>query len=370
MKKTIIEFVRCITDGGAETLIKDYALLIDKNHFDVKIIALFCQKNSANYKTLQQNNIKIYTIYEKWNKTINIFNKLFGRVFVPIKLCKILKEEDVSVIHSHMTVLKYLVPISNMIKNIKLFYTCHSIPERYFSGMQKEEYYAAKYLIKKNQLQLIGLHKNMADELNNLFSVNNTVVIQNGIDFNRFKHVEETKKQIREEIGIPKEAFVLGHVGRFHPIKNHKFIVEVFRVLKEKKKNSFLVMVGDGGETSDIIELLNNYKLNESYLILANRSDIPRIMKAMDVFIFPSIAEGLGIALIEAQVCKLKCVVSDTVPSAAFLTDLVFTKNLQEPVENWVDVILKEEIRGTYSGDIEKYDMNKEIKKLESLYND
>ena len=165
------------------------------------------------------------------------FNKVFGKIYVPYRLKKILDTENAEVIHAHMTVLKYLKPISKELFNCKLFYTCHSLPERYFSGMHKEEYECGKYLIKNNNLRLIGLHKDMADELNNMFNVKNTAVINNGIDFNRFKGIDTEKKEIRKKLGIPENAFVLGHVGRFHPVKNHKFIVQVFEKLKEKKKN-------------------------------------------------------------------------------------------------------------------------------------
>ena len=368
MKKVVIELIRSITDGGAETLLKDYALLLNKNLFDVKVVTLFYQPNSANYKILLKNNVKVYSIYNKWNFVTKGFNKVFGKIYVPYRLKKILDAENAEVIHAHMTVLKYLKPISKELFNCKLFYTCHSLPERYFSGIHKEEYECGKYLIKNNNLRLIGLHKDMADELNNMFNVKNTAVINNGIDFNRFKRIDTEKKEIRKKLGIPENAFVLGHVGRFHPVKNHKFIVQVFEKLKEKKKNSFLLLVGDGDETNNIKKLLDEKKLQNDYLILSNRTDIPEILKTMDVFIFPSIAEGLGIALVEAQVSGLRCIVSKNVPEAAYLTNLVIPLELDDSINNWVNAIVDDNLYGTYSGDLDSYDMNKEIKKLEQMY--
>ena len=368
MKKVVIELIRSITDGGAETLLKDYALLLNKNLIDVKVVTLFYQPNSANYKILLKNNVKVYSLYNKWNFVTKGFNKVFGKIYVPYRLKKILDTENAEVIHAHMTVLKYLKPISKELFNCKLFYTCHSLPERYFSGMHKEEYECGKYLIKNNNLRLIGLHKDMADELNNMFNVKNTAVINNGIDFNRFKGIDTEKKEIRKKLGIPENAFVLGHVGRFHPVKNHKFIVQVFEKLKEKKKNSFLLLVGDGDETNNIKKMLDERKLQNDYLILSNRTDIPEILKTMDVFIFPSIAEGLGIALVEAQVSGLRCIVSKNVPEAAYLTNLVIPLGLEDSINSWVNAIVDDNMYGTYSGDLDSYDMNKEIKKLEQMY--
>lgn len=88
----------------------------------------------------------------------------------------------------------------------------------------------------------------------------------------------------------------------------------------------------------------------------------------MDVFVFPSTFEGLGIALIEAQVAGLRCIVSDAVPKEAFQTDLAIPINLNESPQKWSEIILDETIKGKSNGNIAYYDMNKEIKRLENLY--
>lgn len=148
--------------------------------------------------------------------------------YVSYRIKKILKKEKPYALHAHMTVLKYLKQISKELCSINIFYTCHSIPERYFCRKQKQEYAAAKYLIEHNRLQLIALHNEMAKELDEMFEVNNTKVIHNGIDFSRFKNVSKKKEQIKDELGLPKGSFIVGHVGQFHPLKNHKFLVKVF----------------------------------------------------------------------------------------------------------------------------------------------
>jgi glycosyltransferase involved in cell wall biosynthesis len=103
-------------------------------------------------------------------------------------------------------------------------------------------------------------------------------------------------------------------------------------------------------------------------MILSNRSDIPELMRAMDVFVFPSLFEGLGIVLIEAQVSGIRCIVSDTVPKEAFRSDLTVAVSLNQSPSEWCDVILDESIKGECYGDLDEYDMNKEIKRLEKLY--
>jgi glycosyltransferase involved in cell wall biosynthesis len=370
MKTTVIQFIRGISDGGAETLLKDYVLLLDKKKFNVIVVCLYVDKNTANYKIMKENNIDIIVIFKKWNWPVRIINRLVGRWYIAAKIKKIVSEHNVEVIHSHMTVLRNLKPISNYLKQkkVRLFYTCHSLPERYFSGNQHIEQIAAEYLIKNNNLRLIGLHPDMVKNLNNRFGVENSIFIRNGIDFNKFRDNRFESRLIREELGIPQDAFVLGHVGRFDPIKNHDFIVDVFQELCKFNSKSFLLLVGSGDEKDRIEKKLIDIGLISRTLILSHRSDVNKIMKSMDVFIFPSKAEGLGIVLIEAQVSGLRCVVSDTVPVEAYLSELVHPLSLSDSKKEWCKAILDSEYKGKYRGDLEAYDMNKEIKRLESLY--
>ena len=91
-------------------------------------------------------------------------------------------------------------------------------------------------------------------------------------------------------------------------------------------------------------------------------------MKAMNVFLFPSLFEGLSVTLIEAQVLGLRCVVSDKINKETFQNESVVPVSLDEPIEKWADIILDEAIKGPYKGNIDNYNMNKEIKRLEKLY--
>lgn len=365
---TIIEFIRGISDGGAETLVKDYALLLERDLFQVKIVVLFQRHNCANSRILKENNIEVIEIYKNWNALTRCFNKICGWWYVPYRMKKIVHTFEPVAIHSHMTVLKYLKPISHALQGTRLFYTCHSLPERYIGKEQPEERKAAQYLLKKNKLRMIALHNEMAQEINAMFDIEDTVVIHNGIDFKRFQNVNESKEDIRKTLNMPNNVYLIGHVGRFHPLKNHPFIIEVFCKVIEKNENARLLLVGAGEELDNINELIKVKGLSEKVTILSNRTDVPRLMKAMDVFVFPSIAEGLGIVLIEAQICGLRCVVSTAVPEAAYVTELVIPMDLNDSVDNWCNVILDESKKGSYSGCIDDYDMNKEIRKLEKLY--
>lgn len=365
--KKIVQFITDIGDGGAETLVKDYALLLDRNEFEVVILTRYPIKGTANFKHLENNNIRIVSLNKSNSTLAKIWNKLTFKFRIPVLMRRFLKEEKPDIMHVHLAQLRYLDTVSDELKGVKLFYTCHNIVSHYFAGDNIAEKIAAEHLIKNNNLRLIALHDDMKNELNELFNVDNSVVIHNGIDFSRFKNVAITKEEKRKEIGVPENAFVMGHIGRFAEQKNHPFLVEVFNEVAKVREDAFLLMIG-AGDMAPIEAKLHDYGLDGKYAILSNRTDIPELLKTMDVFVFPSLFEGLGIVLIEAQVAGLKCVVSDKIPEEAFQTDQIISLSLEKRYSEWRDAILDNTIKGNSVRDIESYDINKEIHRLESLY--
>lgn len=367
MRKKVVQFITDLGDGGAETLVKDYALLLNKEKFDVVILTRYPIYNTANIKQLEKSNVKIITLNKSNSFFSKLFNKLTFKIRIPILMRRFIAQEKPDVIHAHLSQLKYLVCVSKELKGIKLFYTCHNVVEHYFGEKQIKEKIAAEELIKNNDMRLIALHNQMKQDLDALFHVNNTAVIHNGIDFNRFLNVSISKEEKRKELGIDKNAFVVGHVGRFAEQKNHTFLVEVFNEIAKKNQNAFLLMIGTGN-TLSVKSKLEAYGLAERYMILSNRTDVPELMKAMDVFVFPSLFEGLGIVLIEAQLLQLRCVVSDRIPDEAIKSNSTVVMSLDQSPRKWRDVILDKSIIGGVRGDINEYDMNHEILKLEQLY--
>lgn len=368
MKTNIFHFIGSLNDGGAETLVKDYCLLIDKTTFNSKVITLHNTIDSSNKKILESNGIEILPIYRKWNILTKIFHRVFGSIYVPIKFKRIINKYTPNIIHTHLRLLHHVHHAVKNKTNIKLFYTCHNLPNKFFGNKDNKEYFACKSLITTHGLQLIALHDEMKQKLNQMFDVNNTVVIRNAINFKRFTELEETKNDIRHSLGIPCDSFVVGHIGRFAEQKNHKFLIDVFYQLQKTKQNSFLILVGHGKLENEIKEKINLLGLTDKTLILSHRSDIPRLLKSMDVFVFPSIFEGLGIVLIEAQAMKIRCIVADTIPLEAFLSENIVSESLDAPIEKWVYLIANDKIKNNIYGDISKYDMNLEMKRLEKLY--
>ena len=368
MKTNIFHFIGSLNDGGAETLVKDYCLLIDKDKFDAKVVTLHNTINSSNKKILESNGTKILPIYKRWNLLTKIFHRVLGRIYVSVKLKKLINKYNPDIIHTHLHLLKHIPYAVKNKNNIKLFYTCHNLPDKFFGNKDNKEYFACRSLIDTHNLRLVALHNGMKQELNKMFEVDNTVVIRNAINFKRFTELKETKSEIRQSLGIPDNAFLVGHIGRFAEQKNHSFLIDVFYELQKTKSDAFLLLVGHGKLENEIKEKIKLLGLTNKTLILSHRSDVPRLLKSMDIFVFPSKFEGLGIVLIEAQAMKIRCVVADTIPKEAFLSEHIVSERLDSPIKKWVDLIINNKVKNDVYGDISKYDMNLEMKRLEKLY--
>lgn len=374
-KTTIIEFIGGMREGGAESLVTDYARLIDTKRFRVVVVSVNpLDERSPYVKILNSENRDVVSVYDHFPvcKTYigqKIWNKAFHRRYVAKRLLNYVKKYKADVVHVHLEILNYLLPILDDLKNIKIFYTCHSSPERYFNDTsRRRELETAIKLFKECNFRIIALHQKMKQEIDQLFKVNTTVVIHNGVDFRRFLGVTETKEEIRKTIDIPARSFVVGHVGRFAEAKNHPFIVKVFKEVSARREDAFLLLVGTGPMLEKINSSLLSEGLDGKYKILNFRSDIPRIMKAMDVFLFPSFFEGLPVTLVEAQVSGLRCVVSDRINTESFFLPTLITLTLDEPASVWADAVVDDTLKGEYNKDISVFDMNKEIKRLERLY--
>ena len=127
-------------------------------------------------------------------------------------------------------------------------------------------------------------------------------------------------------------------------------------------------MIGNGKLQGDVEEQIRNLGLEERSKILSNRTDIPDLLNSMDRFVFPSIFEGLGIVLIEAQRAGIKCVASSNVPKAAVVSNLVKQLDLTLSAENWADEIINLEVDAIEYQGIDEWDMRNVINKLEDLY--
>jgi glycosyltransferase involved in cell wall biosynthesis len=168
----------------------------------------------------------------------------------------------------------------------------------------------------------------------------NFYILNNAIDTKKFIFNNDIRDKKRKELQI-EGKFVIGHVGRFHPQKNHEFLIDIFKEVYDKNDNAILLLIGEGDLQGSIQKKVYNLGLDNNVIFTGVRSDIPELFQAMDMFVFPSLYEGLGIVLIEAQASGLPCVVADTIPKEALIIENVEQVSLTKSPEIWREAILQ-----------------------------
>lgn len=160
-------------------------------------------------------------------------------------------------------------------------------------------------------------------------------ILHNAVDLDEYKYSITARKRIRNNLNIAEDTFVVGHIGRFSEQKNHTFLLKIFKSIIEKRENSLLVLVGEGELKEKIMDQAIELGIYNHILFLGIRSDIPELLSAFDVFLFPSFYEGMPNTIIEAQATGLKCILADTITREADITGLLIYKSLKDLPDNW-----------------------------------
>jgi glycosyltransferase involved in cell wall biosynthesis len=168
------------------------------------------------------------------------------------------------------------------------------------------------------------------------------VVVNNGIDSEVFRFSPELRRSVRAQLGFTPDQHIIGHVGRFNHQKNHSFLLDIFAEIVKRRRDCALVLVGDGPLRAEIQAKAAKLKMEEQIKFLGIRADIPGLLQAFDVMVFPSLHEGLPVSLIEAQGSGLPCVLADTITREVDLgAGLVQFERLQSPPSLWAEKALQ-----------------------------
>lgn len=197
-------------------------------------------------------------------------------------------------------------------------------------------------------------------------------IINNAIDAAAYAYDTAKRADVRQALGLGDEL-VVGHVGRFNQPKNHPFLLEIFAALLKKEPDSVLLLVGGGEDMPKMQAKAQALGIAEHVRFLGVRSDVAELMQAMDVFVFPSLYEGLPVTMVEAQVAGLPCIISDKVPPECILTDgLVDIMPLSEAPDAWAEKILenRDTLRTDRRAEIAAhgFDITTEAVKLQEFY--
>ncbi len=163
-------------------------------------------------------------------------------------------------------------------------------------------------------------------------------ILNNAIDAPSYAWDPQVRTQVRQELGLGETALVVGHVGRFMAPKNHTYLLKIFAKMPSASR---LLLVGEGELQAGAEALAEELGIRDRVIFAGLRSDVNRLLQAMDVFVLPSLYEGLPVSMVEAQTAGLPCVISDKVPMDSDLTGLVTQVPLDAGEEAWAQAIQK-----------------------------
>lgn len=175
-------------------------------------------------------------------------------------------------------------------------------------------------------IQKVACSKAAADFLYG--SSQNVYIMRNMVDTRQYAYDKTKRFEIRRRLNIADESFVIGHVGRFEPQKNHRFLIELFERFHQTTSDSKLLLVGSGTLEQEIKDLVLEKKLEQAVIFAGQQTNIADYLSAMDVFVLPSLFEGLPMVALEAQANGLPCVLTDTITKETAVTSNIWFYSL------------------------------------------
>lgn len=180
-------------------------------------------------------------------------------------------------------------------------------------------------------------------------------VLDNGIDLERYRCDESSHRAAKESFGLERRP-VFGHVGRFDPVKNHGFLLEAFALLLHRLPDAVLLLAGRGDLEEDLRKKARNLGIGDAVRFLGVTDDVPSLLRALDVFVFPSVNEGLPVATVEAQASGAQCLISDGVPKRAFISEDTVRLPLDAGSEAWASEMWRLYERSKEGGRVDRVD--------------
>lgn len=362
MKKVrILHVFNRFDQGGIENFVINLLEEIDKEKFEFNFAIMSGEKGVLDDVALNLG-ANIY-YFNKGDKTIKNISNNLNMIFD--------NYGPFDVIHSHCYFFSGYILYLSKKKDIpiRIAHSHETFKGQIYTLKRYLYEWGMRRLIEKNATYKLGCSKDACIHLYNKID-NKTFIINNAINIKKFHFDQEIRDSIRKELNLSNK-FVIGHVGRMEDQKDHKYLIEIFNEIHEQDPNSILLLIGNGSLKNQILNQINELNLNDSIILLGNRKNVNELMQAMDVFVFPSKYEGLGIVLIEAQVSGLKCITSTNVPEEVNVSKKVIFLDKNDK-NKWINTILN--LRGSLRDNNEEliynsgYSMKTNVKKIEKIY--
>lgn len=344
MKEEKVLHILCVLNhmdfGGIEAVVMNYYRNMDKSkiQFDFAV----CEESVLP----QRNEI------EKSEGRIYLLPKIAHLLQYNNVLRKIMKEKKYEIVHCHMNTLSVFPLFSAFFAGTRVR-ICHnhSTADKGEGGKTLLKYFLRPFnKVFATDYFACGEHAARWMYGNRTYNAGKVHVMPNAIEVDRFRYNFDGRNQLRKKLGIS-DKFVIGHIGRFMYQKNHEFLIEIYAEIHRQKKDTVLLLVGEGELECRIRDKVRRLGLEDSVIFYGVSDTVNQLYQVMDAFVFPSFYEGLGLVAIEAQAAGLPVYASDAVPKEVKVTPAFRYMALTETAKVWAAEILKTAVDEEYRED-------------------
>lgn len=327
MSIRVLQIVTYMGRGGLETMLMNYYRHIDHNK--VQFDFLVHREFEADYdEEILSLGGKIYHVSRLIPWSIS-YREMLKKFFQ--------QHPEYKIVHVHQDCLSSVA--------LQCAKEC-GVPVRIAHSHNSSQDINFKYFIKRYYMKQIPTYatdlfacSKMAGDW--MFGGHKYRILYNAIDLNKYVFSPIISSKVRHELNIGNDM-IIGHIGRFDPQKNHNLLIDIFVECLKLNSNVKLLLVGDGNDRKKIQDKVDHLGIHDKVIFTGVRNDVPELLQAMNVFVFPSLYEGLPVTLIEAQAAGLPCVISNRISDECEITNgLIIFKGVNESPDEWAKCILE-----------------------------
>lgn len=348
--------------GGVSTVVLNYYQHIDRNKFKFDI-AINTRQLGPNGHRLKELGTEIFYLPLKSRNPLKYIRQLKG----------IIESGEYDVIHDHGGLTSYVGLAVGKYMGVPIRIAhAHSAPQ--FSGirgMLKSK--ASHYINPKIATVLVSCSQDATHAIFGSRSLDDAFILKNAIDVGKFRFDAEKRNTVREALGI-NDHLVIGTVGNLDPVKNQKYLLEIFASIHKIRQDVTLVIVGEGPLLNELKAQAKTLGVASNIMFLGRRTDVNTLLMGFDVFVMPSLHEGFAIAALEAAASGLPLYLSDKIPKElSFATRSRFLP-IDRPPEYWSEEILSSQnskydrVKGAEEVIKNGFDIRQNIQLLENIY--
>jgi len=356
----VLHVLQRMEAAGVQTFLMNLYKCIDRNKVQFDFLVHYTQKQFFDDE-IEKMGGKIYrfSVREDYN---------MGKYYKELK--KFFREHsEYKVVHGHMHTLGAFYLHAAKVNKIPVR-IAHSHTNSTQNDLKKYIKIIMNHMYATNANKLFAC-SNMAGRY--MFGNKKFDVINNAIISDDFIFSSEKRSAKRQELMI-EDRFVIGCVGRFEKVKNQRFSIDIFEKIQNRMSNAVLLFIGAGSMYEEIKEVVKEKRLSRKVIFLGNRNDVVELYQAMDVFLMPSLFEGLGIVGVEAQAAGTPIVCTDTLPEEINVSPLIYRVSLSRTAEYWADQVINATTNKFSHCNMKEfivkanYDMSSLAKKMQEYY--